>query len=541
MFIARVPNRKSPPTFLIRESYREGGKVKSRTVANVTHWRPEHREAVSRALKGDFDGWTGDKEPVSGPIFGVMWALKQIADRLGITRSLGSTFFGKAVLLLLFARVAHRGSRLSAIRWSENHAVEEVIGLKEFSLDHLYEALIWVEGRQERIERRLYRQYVEQVRTPPVLVLYDVTSSYFEGEFNELAEYGHDRDGKKGKKQIVIGLITAPDGEPLAIRVFKGNTSDCVTIGDQLELLKQQFEIEEVVFVGDRGMVKSKGKQALAGAGYRYITALTDPQVRSLLKRELFQMSLFDEDVTEVGHGDVRYILRRNNAVMRKEAYRREDKIERLNALVGERNAFVKQSNRADPEAGVRQFMKWIKNHKIASFAKVELKERELEVVIDEEAMEKASLLDGCYVLETNVGKQKMGASEVDARYRDLQKVEANFRMMKTELLEVRPFFVRKASRTRGHAFIAMLGLKMAREMESCLHQFFGTTDDDPLAITIKDSLESLSRLCFLHNEIKDVPVTYLTQPDERQREILNALGVSYPSKASKRVGSRQK
>jgi hypothetical protein len=265
MYIATIPNRGSPPAMRLREGYREGKKVKTRTLANITHWPGERVEALRRSLKGEFDGVIPESEPVSDRIFGVLFVLKELAQRLGIAPALGTKPLAKLALFLIVARVAHQGSRLSAVRWAEEHAVAEVLGIAPFDEDDLYEALDWLAQNQQRIENKLYRTYVKQVGKPPVLVLYDVTSSYFEGEHNELAEYGYNRDGKKGKKQVVIGLLTADDGEPLAVKLFKGNTADPVTVADQIEILTHRFKIDEVVFVGDRGMVKSKGKEALSG------------------------------------------------------------------------------------------------------------------------------------------------------------------------------------------------------------------------------------------------------------------------------------
>lgn len=183
MYIATVPNRKSPPAILLRESYRDQGKVKTRTIANLTHWAPERIEALRKALKGDFDGLDG--EAVSGAIFGVLFALKQLAEQVGITRVLGPSEAGRLALFLILARIAHAGSRLSAVRWAEQHAVSDLLGLEDFDENDLYGALDWLATEQTRIEQDLYRHYVQANGTPPAIVLYDVTSSYFEGACNE--------------------------------------------------------------------------------------------------------------------------------------------------------------------------------------------------------------------------------------------------------------------------------------------------------------------------------------------------------------------
>jgi len=532
MYIATVPNRKSPPAILLRESYRENGKVKTRTIANLTHWAPERIEAVRKAFKGEFDGMGG--EPVSGEIFGVLFALKQLADQVGMTRVLGPSEEGRLALFLVLARIAHGGSRLSAVRWAEQHAVSDVLGLGEFDENDLYDALDWLEAEQTSIETRLYEAYVKRTGEPPAIVLYDVTSSYLEGEHNELADYGYNRDGKKGKKQIVIGLLTGAEGEPLAVRVFEGNTADPSTVGEQIELLKQQFAVNEVVFIGDRGMIKAKGKEALGARGWRYISALTKQQIRALIKRGVLQPDLFDEDIGEMAQEDKRLIVRRNESVQHRERARRADKLKRLDALIGERNVFVSQSLRADPEAGLRQLEQWVKRHKLHAFVTLSLEGRQIRCEIDQERMDDVALLDGCYVLETTVPAAKMDAYTVDGRYRDLQKVERGFKTMKTDFLEVRPIYLRNGKRTKAHVFVAMLALKITRLFQALIHQAFGTTDDDPNAMTHEDVLQSLARLTYLIYDVKGTCYARLIQPDDKQRALLDALGIRFPKQSAK-------
>ena len=531
MYIARVPNRKSRPAILLRESYREGGKVCTRTLANLTNWAPERIAAMERLVKGEFDDWSG--EMTSGEIFGVLFALKQLADQVGLTRVLGSAAESKLNLFLILARIAHGGSRLSAVRWAKQHAVADVLAVEAFDEDDLYAALDWLASQQERIERELYQAYVKAQGQPPVLVLYDVTSSYFEGECNELGQYGYNRDGKRGKQQIVIGLLTAEDGEPLAVRVFEGNTADPTTVASQITILKEQFGMAEVVMVGDRGMIKAQGKAALSAQGLRYITALTDAQVRTFLKEGVLQTDLFDAPLCEVEHHDKRLIVRRNETVRVREERRREDKLAQLQAKVAERNAFVKDSKRASAAAGLAALQGWVKRHKLAGFVTLTLNERVIVCTLDEEAKAQDALLDGCYLLETNVPLTLMDAKTVDARYRDLQKVERNFRIVKTTFLEIRPIFLRKAERTKAHVFVAMLALKITRRFEADLHRTFGSTESDPAAITPDDALLALGRLTYLYSTDRNGQRhTHLPRPDEQQAKILDAIGLSFPLKA---------
>ncbi len=281
--------------------------------------------AMERLVKGEFDNGSG--EITSGEIFGVLFALKPLADQIGLTRVLGSAPEGKLALFLILARIAHGGSRLSAVRWAQQHTVADVMGVEGFDEDDLYAALDWLASQQARIERELYQAHVQRRGQPPVLVLYDVTSSYFEGECNELGQYGYNRDGKRSKRQIVIGLLTAADGEPLAVRVFAGNTADPATVASQITILKEPFGIAEVVLVGDRGMIKAKGKAALSAEGWRYFTALTDAQVRTLLKQGVLQPDLFDAHLCEVEQDEKRLIVRRNEPVRVREEPRRDDKL----------------------------------------------------------------------------------------------------------------------------------------------------------------------------------------------------------------------
>jgi hypothetical protein len=529
MYITAVPNRNSPPAILLRESFRDGDKIRTRTLANLTSWAPERIDALRRALKGEFDGFTGEPQPVCGPIFAVLFALKKLAERVGLLQVLGSERWAKLVLFLILARVAAQGSRLSAVRWATQHAVAETLGLQRFDEDDLYEALDRLAEEQEPIEDALYRRTVQQRGGAPTVVLYDVTSSYLEGEQNELAAFGYSRDKKSGKAQIVIGLLTTAEGEPLAVHVYEGNTSDPVTVPEQGHMLQTRFGITEVVFVGDRGMVKAKGKRALTTAGFRYITALTTPQVRRLLQTPVLRAEWFTTHIREVIHGSVRLILRRSETLRQQAARRRADKWAKLQSLITARNTFVGAAKRAKPETGLRILQAWVKRHKLDAFVHVSLHDGRLMATLDTAAQAEATVLDGCYVLETDVPQTALDAQAVHDRYRDLYAVEQDFRTMKTGLLEVRPIFVRKAPRTRAHVLVTMLALKVVRELRRALVAAFGTTDDDKMAVTVEDALLALARLCLLTYHVQGTAVTRLPTPDERQQAILAALGTPLP------------
>ena len=531
MYVTAIPNRNSPPAILLRESFRLHGKVKNRTIANLSSWPPARIDALRRLLKGELDGIDA-VTPTCGPVFGLLYALKQLADELGLTAALGRTRAAKLALFLVLARVAHQGSRLSAVRWAADQAVAEVLGLGAFDEDDLYAALDDLCARQEKIEQTLYRRYRQRHGAPPTLVLYDVTSAYLEGEHNALGAYGYNRDGKRGKKQIVIGLLADEEGEPLAVRVFAGNTNDPTTVTAQIRIVKEQFGVEELVFVGDRGMVKSKGKQALGEAGLRYITALTDPQIRRRLNEGVLQLELFSEQVCEVEADGGRYVLRKNEAEAERQWRRLEDKLAKLHRKVERRNEKVEASSRCQPAAGPRQLQLWMARHKLTGLVELRLEGRTMVLERQQAAIERALELAGCYVVVTDVGEEQMSSQTVHDHYVSLQRVERDFRQLKTGLLEVRPIFVRKESRTRGHVFCCLLALKLSRALERRLQAAFGTTDHDPHAITLQDALAALGRLCLLEYPMgEQSSVTRLPIPDARQTEILEAFGVPLPQK----------
>jgi transposase len=531
MYVAEIPNRTSPPAILLRESFREDAKVKNRTLANLSSWPAARIDALRRLLRGEFDHLSAS-DPTCGPVFGLLHALHQVASSLGLAGALGQKRLGKLAMFLVLARVAHQGSRLSAVRWARDHAVAEVLGLTDFDEDDLYAALDDLCARQDKIEKTLWRNYLSRCGTPPALFLYDVTSSYLEGEHNALGEFGYNRDGKRGKLQIVIGLLADQAGEPLAVRVFAGNTAAPSTVAAQIEILTKQFSIADVIFVGDRGMVKSAGKKALDQAGFHYISALTDPQIRLLLAKKTIQLELFAEQVCEAEADGVRYILRKNPEEARRLRHRLEDKLSKLRIKIAQRNELVERSSRRKPEAGLAALKLWMARHKIAGLVALSLEQRKIVETADPQAELRALELAGCYVIVTDLATAKLTTQAVHDSYMALQKVERDFRTMKTGLLEIRPLFVRKESRTRGHVFCCLLALQLQRELERRLAAAFGTTDKDPKAVTVSEALAALGRLSLLTFNIDEkTAVTRLPKPDQHQRSILDALKVSLPAK----------
>ena len=301
---------------LLRESFRQDGKVKHRTIANLSACSAEEIQAIRLALrhKGDLTVLGSISQNVTlgqGLSVGGVWLVYDLARRLGIADALGPSRPGKLALWQVIARVLEQGSRLSAVRLAASHGGCDVLGLEAFSEDDLYANLDWLAEHQAGIEDRLFR--VTGGGGSAGLYLYDVTSSYLEGERNELSAFGYNRDGKRGKRQVVIGLLCEGRGRPLSIEVFAGNTPDAATLAGQVAKVADRFGGGAVTFVGDRGMIKGRQVEELAEYGFHYITAITKPQIDSLLAGGVLQMELFDEELAEVvGDDGVRYVLRRN-------------------------------------------------------------------------------------------------------------------------------------------------------------------------------------------------------------------------------------
>ena len=319
MYISRASwsssNGKVYESIYLRESYREGPHVRKRNIANLTHADPREIAAIELALKhkGDLAALRSLDQVhlTQGLSLGAVWAVAEIARRLGIPQALGTGFPAQLALWQILARVLDQGSRLSAVRLAQAHAAGDVLGLERgFDENDLYANLTWLSEHQQRIEDRLFARRRGQRK--PALFLYDVTSSYLEGEKNAYGAYGYARDGKKGKQQIVIGLLCDEQGAPLSTEVFRGNTQDPKTFAAQVQKARERFGCEQVTFVGDRGMIKSGQVKDLSAVGFHYITAITKPQIETLLAAGVLQMELFAAEICQVQEEGVRYVLRRN-------------------------------------------------------------------------------------------------------------------------------------------------------------------------------------------------------------------------------------
>jgi Transposase DDE domain len=478
---------------LLRESYRANGKVLHRTIANVSHCSTAEIEALRLALRHkealEHLGTIQDAITLKqGMSFGAVWTVCQVARRLGIEQALGTTREGKLALWQVIARVIDQGSRLSAVRLAMSHAACDVLGLGPFDEDALYENLDWLAGGQAAIEDRLFAQ---RLKTKPVnLFLYDVTSSYLEGTHNELAAFGYNRDGKKGKMQLVIGLLCDEDGHPVSIEVFPGNTHDPHTFASQLAKVKTRFGVTEITFVGDRGMIKGQQVEDLTTQGCHYITAITKPQIEKLLRPGVLQMDLFDQEVAEVLTDEgIRYVLRRNPVRAQEMRDTRHAKLATLQAQVTKQNQYLTDHPRANAQGALQKLVARAEKLRIADWVALTVAERTITLTIKEDAQTEAAKLDGCYVLKTDLRPAQAPKELVHDRYKDLASVEHAFRTCKTAHLEVRPIFVRREARTRAHALVVMLAYQIIRYLASCWSAF---------DVTVEEGLHALTTLCLV-------------------------------------------
>ena len=515
-------HRKTYTRYLLRDSYREGSKVKHRTIASLSSCSQEEIEAIKLALKykGDLTHLMSIEEVKAkeGLRIGAVYSLKAIADRIGLTQALGHDRQGKLALWQVQARLMEQGSRLRAVRLAESHAVCDVLGLEAFSEDHLYDNLTWLEKRQEVIEKRLFQHRYGNAQ--PQLFLYDVTSSYLEGVQNILAAFGYNRDGKKGKMQLVIGLLTGPDGTPVAVRVFAGNTSDRKTVPEQIRILADSFGVKEVTLVGDRGMLKQAQIDQLNQEQFHYITAITKSQIEKLLSEGVFQMSLFEEKLAEVAHDGVRYILRRNPERAREMASSRETRLAKTKILLNQKNLYLAGHPKAKIAVAERDILEKIKQLKIEDWVKVEIRGSTLELVVEDVALQKAAKLDGCYVIKTDLPVDKAGAQVIHDRYKDLAQVERAFRTFKNGHLEIRPTFVRKEASTRGHVFVVMLAYLLERELE----QYWRG-----LNTTVAEGIDDLGSLRGIELSIGQASCQKVPEPTGMTRQLLDAVNIKLP------------
>ena len=500
MYIESVPNRNSPPAILLRESYRDAGKIKKRTIANLSDWPTEIVEGLRTLLKGGKVA-PADQESIivrralpHGHVAAVLGTLRNI----GLDRMLGPprNRCRDLVIAMIVARLIAPASKLATARLLDpltaSSSLGEVLGLGPVDEDELYVALDWLGERQEAIEKALARKHLHD----GTLVLYDVSSSYVEGRCCELARLGYNRDGKKGKLQIVYGLLCAADGCPVAIEVFEGDTGDPRTLAAQIDKVKKRFALERVALVGDRGMITQARLDAeITPAGLDWITALRAPAIRTLVEAGALQMSLFDQRdmaaITSPDYPGERLIVCRNPDLARERTRKREDLLAATEADLAVIAAAVRRArNPLRGEAEIALKVGAVVNrHKVAKHFQLSIGEASFSFHRKTEAIAAEAALDGIYVVRTNLPKKLLDDAATVGAYKSLARVERAFRSLKTVDIHLRPIFHWTTPRVRAHVLLCMLAYHVEHDMRARLAPMLYDETDHEAAAALRASI----------------------------------------------------
>jgi hypothetical protein len=479
MYIETVPNRNSPPAVLLRESYRDDGKIKKRTLANLSKLPPEQIALLRAVLRGEPLVPAGaGLEIVRALPHGHVLAALGTARQIGLERLLprGPERRRQLALALIVARLLDPAAKLATARALDaataSHSLGATLDLGRVTAKEVYAALDWLGAAQPRIEQALARRHLSD----GTLVLYDVTSSYLEGRCCALARFGYSRDGRRDKLQIVIGLICAADGCPVAIEVFDGDVGDPTTLAAQITKIRERFGLRRVVLVGDRGMItQARIAAELKPAGLDWLSALRAPAIRALLVRGALQLDLFDErDLAEIESPDYpgeRLIVCQNPLLAAERARKRAELLEATAHDLGRLQARVRRARQPLRGAGAigQAVGAVLGRRKVGKHFQITITEDDLSFARDDAAIAAEAALDGIYVLRTSVPAAALAAADTVRAYKSLARVERAFRSLKTVDLEVRPVFHWAAPRVRAHVFLCLLAYYVEWHMRACL------------------------------------------------------------------------
>jgi len=498
MYVARVPNRNSPPAILLRESYRVGDKIKTRTLANLSRWPEAKIQALARVLRDEPVAAPADRFEIERSLpHGHIAAVLGMARKLGLDRLLPRrpSRLAKLALAMIVARVVGPAAKLATARQlsaaTAAHSLGAVLELGPVDEDELYLALDLVLVAQPKIESALARRHLKG----GCLVLYDLTSSYLEGRCCPLAQYGYSRDGKPGKLQIVYGLLCAADGCPVAVEVFDGNVGDPGTLAAQVTKLKQRFKLDRVVLVGDRGMItQARIREDLKPAGLDWVTALRAPAIQALAADGPLQPSLFDDrDIGEIHSPDYpgeRLIVCRNRALAAERARKREDLLaatEKDLAAIAAAVTRARQPLRGKDKIALKAGGV-LGRRKMAKHFELTITDTSFVFIRNTAAITREAALDGFYVLRTNVPTEVLDTTTTVLAYKALAGVERAFRSIKTVDLEIRPIHHRLADRVRAHVFLCMLGYYLIWHMRQAWAELLFDDHDRPAAAAARSS-----------------------------------------------------
>jgi hypothetical protein len=481
MYVAVVPNRSSPPAILLRESWREDGKTKNRTLANISHWPTEKIEQLRAVLRGDRLLPAAEAVEIvralpHGHVRAALGAARRIELEALLPRR-GSQRRRDLALALIVARVLDPAAKLATARMLDpataSHSLGETLGLGRVSANELYAALDWLESEQDFIEAGLARRHLKD----GALLLYDVTSTYLEGRCCELAQFGYSRDHRRDRPQLVIGLLCAADGCPAAVQAFEGNTADPATLSAQIEKIRSRFKPQRVVLVGDRGVItQARIEEALRPAGLDWITALRAPAIKQLAEEGgPLQPSLFDaRDLAEIASPDFpgeRLIACKNPLLADERARKREALLTATETDLARIQARVQRANKPlRGAAAIGQAVGKVQGkHKMAKHFALTIAGDAFRFSRNQAATGAGAALDGIYVVRTNLPAQQCAAADAVRAYKGLAWAEQAFRALKSPDLELRPVFHWTARRVRAHVLLCMLAYYLDWNMRRSL------------------------------------------------------------------------
>jgi transposase len=497
MHIDVVPNRGSRPAYLLRESFRQGGKVRKRTIANLSTLADDQIDAIRRVLRGERLAPASELfEVTASRIHGDTHAVLSAMRRLGFRELLSSrpSFEAEIVMGLVAARIVAPHTKLATGRWWQTRTLPQDLRIEHATEDDLYQSMDWLLDHQETIEKKLAARHLED----GALALYDLSSSYFEGKTCPLAAIGHNRDGKKNKLQVNYGLLTDRRGCPVAVSVYEGNTGDAKTLMPQVEKLKNNFGLDRVVLVGDRGMIGQAAVEDLRNiAGLEWITALKSSQIRRLVEGEALQLGLFDKrNLFELTHPDYpgeRLMACRNVELGKLRAHKRRSlleattkELEKVRAMVGRGDLLG--AGRIGIRAG-----RVVNKYKVAKHFDLTIDDARFDFVFREDNVAAEAALDGIYVIRTSLSKSQMSTAETVRSYKALAEVERAFRTLKTVDLEIRPIHHRLAGRVRAHIFLCMLAYYVEWHMREAWRPLL-FADEDLAAKATRDPVAPAKR-----------------------------------------------
>ena len=497
MHIDVVPNRGSRPAYLLRESFRQGGKVRKRTIANLSTLADDQIDAIRRVLRGERLAPASELfEVTASRIHGDTHAVLSAMRRLGFRELLSSrsSFEAEIVMGLVAARIVAPHTKLATGRWWQTRTLPQDLRIEHATEDDLYQSMDWLLDHQETIEKKIAARHLED----GALALYDLSSSYFEGKTCPLAAIGHNRDGKKNKLQVNYGLLTDRRGCPVAVSVYEGNTGDAKTLMPQVEKLKKSFGLERVVLVGDRGMIGQAAVEDLRNiAGLEWITALKSSQIRRLVEGEALQLGLFDKrNLFELTHPDYpgeRLMACRNVELGKLRAHKRRSlleattkELEKVRAMVGRGDLLG--AGRIGIRAG-----RVVNKYKVAKHFDLTIDDARFDFVLREDNVAAEAALDGIYVIRTSLSKSQMSTAETVRSYKALAEVERAFRTLKTVDLEIRPIHHRLAGRVRAHIFLCMLAYYVEWHMREAWRPLL-FADEDQAAKATRDPVAPAKR-----------------------------------------------